>query len=572
MFEELVERVAAARSPSARVGAWAAVENAACAARLAAMADMLAAAYAANGSQQREQWRFDNWAAVCAHIGAAQGVTSGVASGLLMDAVALAERLPKVAALFAAGVVSHKVVHMVCARTAMVKGADAVAAVDDAIAARVHGLGTLSMVAAEQAVDAVVLQHDPYAVRRTTDSARGHRVDVSVDDASGTAWVSASVTVTDGLALDKRADLLARTVCAHDPRDLNARRSAALGAMGFGWDRLPCLCEREDCDATTRPAVGGVVIHVVAREDTVARGGNVGPAPDVEPDPEPELDPQPDSKPQPDPEPGAPDEPASDTPATPAPPWAGELDAQRRALTEPPTPLFPKPWYTYSCDGLVAHLAADPGEFCPAAPGMVPGGPVIPAPVVAQIAIHARIDPLVHPGQCAAHAGYRPPKRLADFVRCRDGTCRFPGCTRAAMAADIDHTVPAPYGPTAASNLACLCRIHHLCKTFWPGWTYVQAPDATVTWTAPDGQTYRTLPDSHGLFPELCAPAAPSSPTVPVGTVVPPDKHTAGLTMPKRRSTRAQDRARRIDAHRQANAQWAERHGAVSPVWPRPAA
>ncbi|PRC61117.1 hypothetical protein C6A85_12340, partial [Mycobacterium sp. ITM-2017-0098] len=57
--------------------------------------------------------------------------------------------------------------------------------------------------------------------------------------------------------------------CARDPRDLDQRRAAAVGAMGFGWDRLPCLCETDDCDAATTPPVGGVVIHVIARHDTL---------------------------------------------------------------------------------------------------------------------------------------------------------------------------------------------------------------------------------------------------------------------------------------------------------------
>ncbi|MDF2585493.1 MAG: endonuclease, partial [Mycobacterium sp.] len=95
MFDPLLAEIDAARTPATRVRAYSRLENAACAARLSSMADMLAAAYAAAGSAEREQWRFDNWSAVCAQIGAAHAITSGVASGLLMDAVALAERLPR---------------------------------------------------------------------------------------------------------------------------------------------------------------------------------------------------------------------------------------------------------------------------------------------------------------------------------------------------------------------------------------------------------------------------------------------------------------------------------------------
>jgi hypothetical protein len=65
MFDQFV---VAARTPGERVRAHARVENAACAARLNSMYDLLEAAYADSGSADREGWRCDNWAAVCAQI------------------------------------------------------------------------------------------------------------------------------------------------------------------------------------------------------------------------------------------------------------------------------------------------------------------------------------------------------------------------------------------------------------------------------------------------------------------------------------------------------------------------
>ena len=52
----------------------------------------------------------------------------------------------------------------------------------------------------------------------------------------------------------------------------------------------------------------------------------------------------------------------------------------------------------------------------------------------------------------AAGAGYRPSAALAEFVRWRDLTCRFPGCDAPAAVCDIDHTVPYPRGATHPSN------------------------------------------------------------------------------------------------------------------------
>ena len=66
-----------------------------------------------------------------------------------------------------------------------------------------------------------------------------------------------------------------------------------------------------------------------------------------------------------------------------------------------------------------------------------------------------------------------------------------------------------PIGPTHASNLKCLCRFHHLLKTFWIGalgWHDRQYPDGTIIWTSPTGHTYTTHPGSRLLFPTLCKP------------------------------------------------------------------
>lgn len=94
-----------------------------------------------------------------------------------------------------------------------------------------------------------------------------------------------------------------------------------------------------------------------------------------------------------------------------------------------------------------------------------------------------------------------------------------------------------------------------MCKTFWAGWRSRQFPDGTVEWTDPDGGTHTTRPGSRSLFPELCAPTA----EVKIDRA-PPPQHTAGLTMPRRERTRAEDRAKRVDDERQSNIPWVERY------------
>jgi 23S rRNA G2069 N7-methylase RlmK/C1962 C5-methylase RlmI len=113
MFESLAA-ITDGASGADGVAAWARVENAACARRLAMTADMMEARRSADGSAEREQWCLDNWDAVAAEVAAAQKVSLGVASHQLMVAWALREQLPRVAEVFAAGQISYRMVMRSC--------------------------------------------------------------------------------------------------------------------------------------------------------------------------------------------------------------------------------------------------------------------------------------------------------------------------------------------------------------------------------------------------------------------------------------------------------------------------
>ena len=205
---------------------------------------------------------------------------------------------------------------------------------------------------------------------------------------------------------------------------------------------------------------------------------------------------------------------------------------------------------------VVIHVIAESATIT--GPGSMPASEVgadglIPPELVAELATSAKLVALVHPADAAPEPGYAPSKRLADFVRCRDLTCRWPGCDRPATDCDLDHTIPyARGGPTHASNLKCYCRIHHLVKTFW-GWRDRQLPDGTVILESPSGQTYVTTPGSALLFPSLCR----STGDLPTPQADPSLDSCGDRTamMPKRRRSRTQCRANRIAAERRQNRQ-----------------
>jgi hypothetical protein len=89
-----------------------------------------------------------------------------------------------------------------------------------------------------------------------------------------------------------------------------------------------------------------------------------------------------------------------------------------------------------------------------------------------------------------------------------------------------------------------------LVKTFW-GWRDQQLPDGTVILTAPSGHTYVTTPGSALLFPSLCR----SIGGMPSPEADAPLDYCGERTamMPRRRRTRAQDRAHRVAAERRQN-------------------
>jgi hypothetical protein len=83
-----------------------------------------------------------------------------------------------------------------------------------------------------------------------------------------------------------------------------------------------------------------------------------------------------------------------------------------------------------------------------------------------------------------------------------------------------------------------------------------QLPDGTVVWTSPSGQSYTTEPGSRLLFPSLCRPTARvvvSAAEVAAAVAAAEAQPGRGLAMPRRRRTRAQDRAARIAAERRLN-------------------
>lgn len=482
------------------VAGWARVEAAAAARRLAAIAELADRRCATGEEGETALWACDAWDAVTAEVAAAQSVGHRSASGQMHQAIALRDRLPGVGKLFMSGEISARVATSIAWRTQLIEEAETLTVIDAELVSKATRWGPLSAVKLEQATDAVVERHDPGALLRFRSAAKGRDVQFGDrDDETGVTSMWGRLLATDATVLIRRLDAMARSVCADDPRTMGERRSDALGTLSVGGDMLACTCGKPDCAAVVRDArADAVVIHIVAEASSL----------------------------------GAQPEPKSVRHE----PKPAEVREQAGVQEQAPADV----------------LDAQPSSaevHRPAA--VIAGGGLVPTPLLAElIRLGAPVRPLVSVDRLCAEPGYRPSAALQRFVRSRDMTCRFPGCDAPAERCDIDHSVAYPGGPTHPSNLKCLCRKHHLLKTFWAGpggWNERQLPDGTIIWTAPTGAEHVTHPGSRIHFPDWDVGTGEVPATAGVGV------GDRSLMMPKRRCTRAQQRAQRIRAERALN-------------------
>jgi hypothetical protein len=111
---------------------------------------------------------------------------------------------------------------------------------------------------------------------------------------------------------------------------------------------------------------------------------------------------------------------------------------------------------------------------------------------------------------------YTVPAALRAFLQRRDGTCRKPGCNRAAVRCDIDHTQEWQHGgQTAHDNLAHFCKLHHAEKHHTSA-RVSQLPNGDLRWAMPSGRIYTSEP-ANRFVPagEFANPADATDPEEP---------------------------------------------------------
>ncbi|MGN7778314.1 DUF222 domain-containing protein [Mycolicibacterium sp. 22603] len=453
----------------------------------------------------------DGWAHAKAEISAACNLGPRAASTQMRIAMALRDRLPRTAEVFAQGMVSAKVIAAITWRTQLVTDEEALGLIDAGIAGTAHQYGMLSADALIRAVDFWVHKFDPIAVIRAKAAAKERYIDFGdSDDPDGVVSFWGRMRTTDAAISQARLNDLAHGVCDADPRTVAERRADALAAVLAGADRLTCLCGNPECAGSGKdPRTGAVTIYVLTGQEPDTGHGvtpSAGPTPD-------------DSGTQ---GPVVPEEPAA---------------TQSEDEPQPSTPATPNAPAASMRPGLSAGITLD--------------GAIIPAHLLAElIATGAKVRSLNSATELGSEPRYRPSTALAAFVRMTSMTCCFPGCGKPAQRCDLDHLTPWPAGATHPGNLRPLCREHHLLKTMKTGWTPKARPDGSTTWTAPNGHTYTTMPLAPILFPHNI-----SDVDIPRSRrIILIGERDRDPDIPRRQRTRQHDRDYRINAERTRNA------------------
>jgi hypothetical protein len=479
----------------------------------------------------------DGWAWAQAAVAAACNLNPYAASKQMRIAQALRVRLPRTAALFATGAVSATVIDAITWRTHLVDDEDALALIDAAIAGEAGAYGAHSEKDLINAVDLWVEKFDPEAVVRSRRAAKDLYVEFDdKDDPNGVSSFWGRLRVTDKKILEQRLNDLADTVCGNDPRtrgELRAAALSALGVVGPALERLTCECGDAHCEGSGKdPRSGAVTIYVLT--DQVSAAGEDSPQQTT---------------------PGGAATPGTGPAATEPQTPATEAEAADAADTEPPAPEKEPRTPAAVSDPAAPAANTEPADTpnapaaCTPSPGVMLDGGIIPPAMLADlITSGATIKPLTEIAGLPAERQYRPSTALTTFVRMRAMTCSFPGCNRPAHRCDLDHLTPWPAGATHPGNLAPLCRLHHLIKTFC-GWTPAAQPDGSIQWSAPTGHTYTTAPGASMLFPHWNI-ETPIPRKRAISLINDTDRDTR---MPVRQRTRAQDRAQRIKTERSRN-------------------
>ena len=207
-----------------------------------------------------------------AEVAAACNLSPAAAGVTVSHAHTLTDRLPKVAAVFAAGETDWRTVQLAITRTEFVSDS-VIERLDWRLATRVAKWHCWSRKRIINAIDAIVRVMDPDAIRERVRREGKRHVKV-IAQADGTAKLDGVVAAEAGIAFDKRLTELASAVCRDDPRTVDQRRADALKPLSERR-ALACQCDDPNCPnrADDTAPSSRIVVNIIAGSETVLGGG-----------------------------------------------------------------------------------------------------------------------------------------------------------------------------------------------------------------------------------------------------------------------------------------------------------
>ncbi|HEX2400881.1 MAG TPA: DUF222 domain-containing protein, partial [Mycobacterium sp.] len=323
----------------------------------------------------------------------------------------------------------------------------------------------------------LVVQLEPVAFAQRHRRALAERRVTVVQGADGIGYVTGEVSAADAAAIDAMLAATARNLGADDPRTDQQRRADLFADLLLGRIALdqPEEEEEEDGDGEDVSAEGGANVSAWLEVE------------DIDPDTGELLG----THQQPVDADGEPIGAPVDVSSTVKPSLAPKVI--KNVIKKPRTTRI----------GVVVPLASlldagdAPGELADRS-GFIPGD-ILQDQITDALGSNGEDQVLFtrlltdNGGRLldATELGRYPSKRLAEAIKIRAGSCRFPTCTVPADRCDLDHHQPAPQGETSGRNLDPFCRRHHRGKTF--AWHAAHRDHSGVDWTMPDAEHYRCI-------------------------------------------------------------------------------
>ncbi|ORM33681.1 hypothetical protein BFL43_13600 [Williamsia sp. 1135] len=222
----------------------------------------------------------DAYVQAAARLALANRLSQTAAESHLTCALALRDRLPKVALALKHGLVAWHHIPKIVSRTDLIEGTDHAADIDRDIAESLRGKGSWSSKAMRDMIDATIFRRDPDLIREDRKDAKDKRGVWSEGEQNGMGSLTATLSAEHTAIIMKRLEMLAKSTCRRDPRKKAQRMSDALFAITMGRE-FACLCDEDDehpCEAEIWPLVktqqiGGVdvkiVLHAIANQSTL---------------------------------------------------------------------------------------------------------------------------------------------------------------------------------------------------------------------------------------------------------------------------------------------------------------